>query len=283
MGIGQREVTLNGGRVRYLAAGSGRPLLLLHGVGESSASWREVLPGLADRYTVYAPDLPGYGASDPLGSDVEPTPERLAAVMADFLDAVTKADTGPAMVVGHSLGGSIALELALHHPGRVGRLVLEDSAGLGRYVNPALRALTLPGYGDLGERAGRTAVGAAYRAWARIPLMFARSHRAPAGWVAEQRRLGTLPHHLPTSLAALRAQVDAFGQRRVFLDELPRLQMPTLIIWGAQDAVVPAAQARTALDRLRHGQLAIVPSCGHLPHLERPGHFLDALHTFDAT
>jgi pimeloyl-ACP methyl ester carboxylesterase len=283
MGIEQREVTLDGGRVRYLVAGFGRPLLLLHGVGESSASWRGVLPRLADRYTVYAPDLPGYGASDPLapGTEGGPTPERFAAVMAAFLDTLTAADAGPAVVVGHSLGGGIALELALGHPELVGRLVLEDAAGLGHYVHPALRALTLPGYGDLGARMGRTGLGAAHRAWARIPLMFARPHRAPSDWVAEQRRLGTLPHHLPTSLAALRAQVGPFGQRRVLLDALPQLQIPTLLIWGAQDMVVPVSQARTAVARLRHGQLAVVPGCGHLPHLERPGHFLDALHAFD--
>ncbi len=281
MQIEQGEVSLNGGRIRYLVAGSGRPLLLLHGVGESAGYWREVLPRLADRYTVYAPDLPGYGASDPLGPGVEPTPARLAAVMAAFLDTVTGPDTGPAVVVGHSLGGSIALELALHHPELVGRLVLEDAAGLGGYVNPALRAMTVPGHGDLAVRVARTGIGAAHRARARVPLMFARPQLAPPAWVAEQRRLAALPHHLRTTLAALRAQVGPFGQRRVLLDALPRIQVPTLILWGAQDAVLPVSQARTAAARLRHGQLVIVPRCGHVPHLERPGHFLDALHAYD--
>ncbi len=281
MQIEQREVSLNGGRIRYLVAGSGRPLLLLHGVGESAGYWRQVLPGLADRYTVYAPDLPGYGVSDPLESGAEPTPARLAAVMAAFLDTVTGPDAGPAVVVGHSLGGSIALELALHHPERVGRLVLEDAAGLGRYANPALRALTVPGHGDLAVRVARTGLGAAHRARARVPLMFARPQLAPPAWVAEQRRLAALPHHLPTTLAALRAQVGPFGQRRVLLEALPRLQVPTLILWGAQDAVLPVSQARTAVARLRHGRLVIVPGCGHVPHLERPGHFLDAIHAFD--
>ncbi len=283
MGIELRDISLDGGRIHYLVAGSGRPLLLLHGVGESSAYWREVLPRLASRYTVYAPDLPGYGASDPLPSDEAPAPERLAEAMAAFLDTVNGAEAPPAVVVGHSLGGSIALELALGYPDRVHRLVLEDSAGLGHYVNPALRALTVPGYGDVATRAGRTSIGAVHRAWARIPLMFAQPHLAPPHWVAEQRRLAGLPHHLHTSLAALRTQAGPFGQRRVLLDALPQLRIPTLIIWGAQDAVVPVSQARHAASRLRHGQLAVVPGCGHVPHLERPEHFLDALQSFDTT
>jgi pimeloyl-ACP methyl ester carboxylesterase len=281
MGIEQREVSLDGGRIRYLVAGSGRPLLLLHGVGESAAYWGAVLPGLAGRYAVYAPDLPGYGASDPLGPGAEPTPARFAAVMAAFLDTVAGPEAGPVVVMGHSLGGSIALELALRHPEQVGRLVLEDSAGLGHYVNPALRALTLPGHGDLAARMGCTGLGAAHRARARVPLMFARPYLAPPAWVAEQRRLATLPHHLPTTLAALRAQVGPFGQRRVLLDALPGIQAPTLILWGAQDKVLPASQARTAVARLPAGQLVIVPSCGHVPHLERPEFFLNAIHAFD--
>ncbi len=283
MGIGQRDVHVNGGRAHYLVAGSGRPLLLLHGVGESSAYWRGVLPRLAGRYTVYAPDLPGYGDSEPLGPEAEdgPTPERFAAVMADFLDAVTEPEAGPAVVVGHSLGGSIALELALRHPERIRRLVLEDSASLGHDVNPALRSLTLPGYGDVAGQVGRTPIGAFHRAWARIPLMFARPRLTPPGWVAEQRRLATLPDHLSTSLSALRAQVGAFGQRRVRLDALGRIRIPTLVLWGAQDAVVPVSQARAAVARLVQGQLVVVPRCGHVPHLERPGQFLEAVLAFD--
>jgi pimeloyl-ACP methyl ester carboxylesterase len=282
MGIDQRDITLDGGRVHYLVAGSGQPLLLLHGVGESSSYWRGVLSRLADRYTVYAPDLPGYGDSAPLEPEARggTTPARFADVVADFLEAVTGPDAGPAVVVGHSLGGSIALELALRRPELLSRLVLEDSASLGHYVNPALRALTLRGYGDVAGQVGRLPIGALHRAWARIPLMFARPQLAPPEWVAEQRRLAALPHHLRTSLAALRAQVGAFGQRWVLLDALDRIRVPTLVLWGTQDAVVPVSQARAAVARLAQGHLVVVPRCGHVPHLERPEEFLAAVAAF---
>ena len=290
MDIERREVALQGQRVHYLVAGSGPPLLVLHGVGENGAYWHTVLPGLAERYTVYAPDLPGYGDSEPLapgtpgapGTGDGPTPARFAAVMADFLDAVTAPDAGPALVVGHSLGGSIALELALHHPDRVRRLVLEDSAGLGGYVTPTLRAMTLPGYGDLAVGMARWGIGAGTRAWARIPLMFAWPSSAPPEWVAEQHRLATVPDHLTTTLAALRAQVSPIGQRRVYLDDLPRIQVPTLVVWGEQDKVLPVSQARAAAARLPEGRLVVIPQCGHVPHLERPDRFLQAIHAFDA-
>lgn len=283
MHIEQHEVSVGPQRVHYLTAGSGPPLLLLHAVGESSATWREVLPALAARSRVYAPDLPGFGGSAPparQSQDDELSPARLAAAMAGFLTAVTDAGSGPVTVLGNSFGGSVGIELALRHPERVGQLVLEDSAGLGRYVHPALSALTVPGFGDVLARLARTRPGAAHRAWLRVPLMFARPELAPPHWIDEHRRLATVPHHLPTTLAALRAQVSPLGQRRVLLDALPQIRVPTLLVWGDRDAVLPLSQARAAVQRLQHGRLVVVPRCGHLPHLERPQHFIEALDAF---
>ncbi|QCU78129.1 alpha/beta fold hydrolase [Citricoccus sp. SGAir0253] len=277
----RRELTVDGGRISYLVAGSGPALLLLHAVGEHSGSWRGVIPALAERHTVYAPDLPGFGASAP-DAVGPPGPARFADVMASFLGAVAGPAAGPAGVAGNSLGGSVALELALRHPHLVRRLVLEDSAGLGWSVHPALRALALPGHGELAVGVGRTVPGAVRRAWLRVPLLFARPWLAPPRWVSEQVRLGTLPHHLATSVAALREQVGPLGQRHVLLDALPGIRVPALVLWGAQDMVLPLAHGRAAAEALPHGRLVVVPRCGHVPHLERPDRFLAEVVAFAA-
>lgn len=95
--------------------------------------------------------------------------------------------------------------------------------------------------------------------------------------MAEQRRLARLPGFLEATLSALRAEIDLTGQREVSLDELPQLAMPTLVIWGALDGVFPPRQAPAAVERLPNGRLAVIPACGHLPHVEAPEEFVGAL------
>jgi pimeloyl-ACP methyl ester carboxylesterase len=271
----EKNVTVDGHRLHYRSAGCGPPLLLLHALGESSYSWLPVLAGLAARHTVLAPDLPGFAGSEPVPG--RPTPQRLADVAAGFLRALGLAR---ATVVGNSLGGTAALHLALREPERVARLVLVASAGLGRRIHPALSALTVPGYGDLTVALAGTPLGAAQRAWLRVPLLFSNPALAPPDWVAEHHRLAHLPQHLATTLAALRAQVSPLGQRQVLLPALSRLAVPTLLLWGADDRVVPVGQAGNALGRLVRGHVDIVPRCGHLPQLERPERFLAAIDRF---
>jgi pimeloyl-ACP methyl ester carboxylesterase len=113
-----------------------------------------------------------------------------------------------------------------------------------------------------------------------VPLLFTRSERVSYEWFAEQYRLAQQPGFLEAMIAALRAIVDLEGQREVLLDELPRLQMPTLVVWGASDRVFPASQAREAVARLRYGALELIPDCGHLPQVERPDLFVPVLNRF---
>src|SRR5512135_1999799 len=108
--------------------------------------------------------------------------------------------------------------------------------------------------------------------------MIPRSH--PASWIADQDRLSRRPEFLRNTLAALRAVVGPSGQREVLRDRLPELAMPTLIVWGARDRVIPLAQARDAVGRLQRGRLAVIPDCGHVPQIERPELFLEALGSF---
>jgi pimeloyl-ACP methyl ester carboxylesterase len=187
------------------------------------------LPELSRNYRVYAPDLPGFGDSGkPRTADY--TPAFFERFVAAFLDAL---GIERAAVVGNSLGGLIALRLALSDPERVTALGLISSAGLGREVSPALVPATLPVYGELAVSWRKTPLGAAQRAWGRVPLVFANPARVPPQWIAEQYRLSQLPGYLKANVAALRAQLHPFlGQREVMLDQLHRLQIPTLVVWG---------------------------------------------------
>ena len=273
--IEERSVEMGGSSTRYLTAGEGPPLVLLHGVWTSATEWNRVIPALARGRSVYAPDLlePGRGDGEGYG------PASLAAFVAKFLDAL---QIERASVVGNSLGGLVALHLALSRPSRVHALCLADSGGLGRAVTPALASTTLPGLGEAAIYWAKTPVGAAQRALGRAALLFASPASAPPEWLAEQYRLGLAPDFMETALISLRGNVSPIGQRegQILLDELPRLEMPTLVVWGASDRVVPPRHAHAAAARLRYGSLEILPGCGHLPHVECPDRFTEVLTRF---
>ena len=273
--IEEHTVDVEGITTRYFAAGAGPPLVLLHGDAESAFDWSWTLPALARTRRVYAPDLPGSGETAKPVADYYPAFLELFA--ASFLDTV---GVGRAALVGNSLGGLVALRLALAEPARVGSLVLVAGSGLGRAANLGLSSLVIPGYGDLSIAWAGTKAGAAQRARARARLLFAHPGHAPGAWVSEQYRLARTPDFLATQLAALRAALDPFGQREVLLDELPRLTMPTLVVWGERDRILPVSQARAARARLPNGSLEIIPDCGHLPQVEWPDRFVRALDGF---
>jgi pimeloyl-ACP methyl ester carboxylesterase len=225
MDIAHQVVNVCGMPLHYQVAGDGPAMVLLHGDGGSSADWQWVLPALASHYRVYAPDLPGSGASAKPAADYSPA--FYARVVAGLFDSL---GLDQAVVVGHSLGGLIALRLALAVPARVAALVLVSSGGLGRAINSGMIVLTLPGSGDLAVLWGQTPLGAAQRLAMRAAALFARPWRAPPGWLREQFRLAQQPGFLAATLASLRAGIDIGGQREVLLDQLPRLAMPTLVV-----------------------------------------------------
>src|ERR687885_1531336 len=141
--VEKQDVEIDGLPIRYLAAGEGPPLVLLHGAGDNALDWRWVMPDLAATHRVYAPDLPG--SPDSARPTVDYSPAFFERFIAGFLDAL---EIGPATFVGNSLGGLIALRLALSEPARVTALVLVDSAGLGRTINPAFTSVNVPGLGE---------------------------------------------------------------------------------------------------------------------------------------
>jgi pimeloyl-ACP methyl ester carboxylesterase len=183
-------------------------------------------------------------------------------------------------VIGNSLGGLVALHLALSDPERVAALVLSDSAGLGRAVNPVQAALSSPGGGELAMTWAKTPLGAAERAFRRGLLLFARPWQIPPKWLKDQYRLAQMPNFMEATLASLRANIGVAGQREVLVDQLPRLGMPTLIVWGVEDRVFPYWQGKEAVTLLQEGSLELLPDCGHLPHVEQPQTFASIVGRF---
>jgi pimeloyl-ACP methyl ester carboxylesterase len=271
----ERNIDVGGLAAHYLRAGEGPPLVLLHALGESAFDWRWVLPALARTRRVYALDLPGFGYS--AKPYAEYSPAFFARFVGAYLDAL---ELESPVVVGNSLGGLVALRLALSNPARVSALGLVASAGLGREVTHALRLPTLPGYGEAAIAWGKTPLGAFQRAWSRVPLLFGHPERVPGEWLTEQTRIAQLPGFMEAAMTALRAQVNLGGQREVLIDQLPHLQIPTLVIWGEHDRVFPYSQGQKAVSRLRRGSFELIPGCGHLPHVEQPERFAAILSRF---
>jgi pimeloyl-ACP methyl ester carboxylesterase len=143
MEICESDMEIRGRTIRYLTAGSGTPMVLLHGNEDSARDWQWVLPDLARRYRVLAPDLPGFGAGDRTKGDYSSA--GLTEFVAGFVDGL---DLPRAIVVGNSLGGRVALDYALNAPGRVEALVLVDAAGLGAEIDTGSKVQTLPFVGE---------------------------------------------------------------------------------------------------------------------------------------
>lgn len=277
--VQEQYMNLNGQSIRYFQAGSdGLPLVLFHGTGESALDWSWVLPKLGEKYRVYAPDFPGAGESaKPIR---EYSIEFFTQFATNFIDAIA---LDRAVVVGNSLGGLIALRIALACSAQTTALVLVDSTGLGEAVSPLLSSLTLPVVGEIAIAGCTTLPGAALRSRSRAALQFAHPEQIPIEWYAEQEHLSQTFGFLQATLSSLRAQLYPTQQRIVMLDALPQLQMPTLLIWGESDLIFPKAQAEAAVKRLQRGHLAIIPDCGHVAPLEKPDRFVTALDEFLTT
>jgi 2-hydroxy-6-oxonona-2,4-dienedioate hydrolase len=274
--IEDRRVEFDGLSIRYFqAGGDGLPLILLHGTGESAIDWSWVMLSLAHTYRVYAPDLPGSGNSSKPIRDY--SLEFYTQFAVNFLNAL---GIEQAVLVGNSLGGLISLRVALFHPERVAALALVDSSGLGETVNPALSHLTVPWYGEMASASVKTPFGASFRARSRSLLLFANPIEVPHIWFAEQERLTLMPGFLEAVLSSLRAQLTPFAQRESMLDALPQLQMPVLVVWGENDAILPKEQASAAVKRLPQGHLVTIPNCGHVVPVERPKELTVALLEF---
>jgi pimeloyl-ACP methyl ester carboxylesterase len=267
------ETEVHGHRVIYRMAGSGPPVVLIHGMVNSSRHWEPVALRLAEEHTVIAPDLIGHGDSAAVRGDYS-----LGAHASSIRDLLAALGVERATIVGHSLGGGIAMQFFYQFPQRTERLALISSGGLGREVSPLLRGAAMPGasaalwaaahprvldaVAGLGERMRErgNGLGVYLLAFARAlhPLQQAGGRRA--------------------FLQTLRSVIDFRGQHVSARDRLYLLDgFPTLIVWGERDHTIPLAHGRRAYREIPGCRFETLPRAAHFPHIEDPEGLAEAL------
>ena len=275
----RHELQMYGHRVIYRTAGSGPALLLLHGITNSSETWERASSLLADRFTLIAPDLLGHGESATPRGDYS-----LGAHASGARDIANALGHERVTVVGHSLGGGVAMQFAYQFPERTERLVLVSSGGLGREVHVLLRAASLPG-ADLV-----------------LPALTSRRlvdvGRGIGGLLG---RVGLRPSGDVEVLARGFASLDNSGSRQAFLHTVRSViepggqrvsaserlglaaRIPTLIVWGEEDSIIPATHGAAAHEAMPGSRFESFPGAGHMPHDDDPLRFAALLKEFCET
>lgn len=265
----------------FRVAGSGdRAILLLHGVGDDSSTWHDVMPDLAADHLVIAPDMLGHGGSDKPRADYS-----VGGFANGVRDLLSVLDVDRVTMVGHSLGGGVAMQFAYQYPERCERLVLVAPGGVSREVHPMLRAATLPFAATvmaaLKIPGVRWQVGTALRAAGLL--------NTKVGLDVDDllRVMDALPDHSARAafVRTLRAVVDQHGQTVTMLDRCYlTVGMPTMLVWGNRDGVIPVHHARIAHAAMPGSRLHVVKGAGHFPYRSHLHEFLGVVRDFlDAT
>jgi pimeloyl-ACP methyl ester carboxylesterase len=269
-GFEERFADVKGVRMRYLVAGAGPAIVLVHGLGGAAANWISLAPGLARSRRVLVPELPGHGGSAPLAAapNLSPYADRVAGIL-------EREGMAKAAAVGHSLGGSVALRLAIRHSHLVGSVVLAGAAGISSRRRAAVYGLRLSALLQPGRRIARYRRRIAASPFLRTVVF--------GGWGASD------PVAMPARaadafLAGPAGHSDTLSAVRALLledprSELDRVTCPCLVLWGARDTQVSLADAFEYTRRLR-ARLRIIADCGHLLIGERPDACVDAIEGF---
>ncbi|MGB3773255.1 MAG: alpha/beta hydrolase [Rhodococcus sp. (in: high G+C Gram-positive bacteria)] len=277
--------TIHGYRRAFRMAGEGPVVLLIHGIGDSSETWTDVLPHLASKYTVIAPDLLGHGLSDKPRADYS-----VAAYANGIRDLLVTLGIESVSVVGHSLGGGVAMQFGYQFPEMVERLVLVSAGGVTKDVHPALRLMATP------------VVNEAFKL---LRLPGAMSLLGLAGSVIDKLdgtpfHPGAIVHDTPdlfrvlnnlldstaydAYLRTLRAVVDWRGQVVTMLDRCYLTEnLPVQLIWGDEDTVIPVGHAHLAHAAMPGSRMDVFHGAGHFPYRDDPMRFLDVLEGFFST
>jgi pimeloyl-ACP methyl ester carboxylesterase len=274
--IDRVEVSLHGHRMNFTIAGQGPPVVLIHGVAGRASQWDQIVEFLAETHTVIAPDLLGHGESAKPRGDYS-----LGAHASGVRDLLVGLDFERASIVGHSLGGGIAMQFAYQYPERCERLVLVSSGGLGEDVHPLLRAATLPGSEFVLPFVAHPRVlnvaSLLPRALGRMGL------RTRPDLVEMARGYQSLSDAEARSafIHTLRSVIDPTGQRINASDRLYLAsKMPSLIIWGRRDRIIPFQHAQSAHKGMPGSRLELFDDAGHFPQLDEPLRFARTLDDF---
>jgi pimeloyl-ACP methyl ester carboxylesterase len=264
--------------VCYRRGGAGPVLLLLHGIGDSSRTWIPAMRLLQHGFTVLAPDLPGHGdSSSPFG---DYSLGSHASSMRDLLDLL---NIERVTVVGHSFGGGVAMQFAYQFPSRCERLVLVDAGGLGREVTWILRLATVP----TAEYVMPVLFPVFMRRWGDSVARFLLDwgiHNARAAEIWRSYRSLTDPGNRAAFVRTARAVIDPGGQSVSAMNHLYLVAlMPTLIVWGDQDKIIPLIHACQAHEVIPDSRLEVIEGAGHAPHVEDPARFAEILVNFLST
>jgi pimeloyl-ACP methyl ester carboxylesterase len=270
------QIELHGRRVIYRIAGSGPPVVLIHGMLNSSSHWRSVALNLAGEHTVIAPDLIGHGDSAAPRGDYS-----LGAHAASIRDLLAAVGIGRATLVGHSLGGGVAMQFFYQFPQRVERLALVSSGGLGHDVSPMLRTAALPGMSTL------LSMTIHARLLGALQDTGGRLRRRGYDWGVHLQAVTRALRPLQSAgareafLQTLRAVIDVHGQRVSATDRLYLLEsIPTMIVWGERDHTIPVAHGHRAHAGIPGSRFRTLANAAHFPHLDDPDGLSEVLRSF---
>lgn len=269
-----RYIKVGNLNTRYWALGDrGTPVLLIHGLGASADIWMYNVEALARQHRVYVPDLVGFGRSDKPGPSFSPF--DYTPFLDDFMNLLKIERVS---LVGQSLGGGIALRYALQFPQKVNKLVLVDSAGLGKEVIWTLRLMSLPWVGELFSYPNRKGVEIFFRLAVRNRALVTKD------FVELYYDIFSRPGFQKFFLMILRQIVDIRGAREEILDpimtNLYKIAQPVLIIWGEKDGVLPIQHGYLGKEKLPHAKLKIMEGCGHIPFFEKSDEFNELVLNF---
>ncbi|MFE3998629.1 alpha/beta fold hydrolase [Nocardioides sp. YIM B13467] len=274
--IEQQSRVIHGYKRAYRIGGDGSAIMFIHGIGDSSRTWDDVLPMFAENHLVIAPDLLGHGDSDKPRADYS-----IGGFANGMRDLLSVLDVERVTLVGHSLGGGVAMQLAYQYPQLVERIVLVSNGGSGRGVSTWLRLATLPLAPELLKllRLPISRIGLS----ASLGLLRRIDHDLGVDVLDLARIVDALPdpHSRQAFARTLRAVVDWHGQVVTMLDRSYLVEdIPTLMIWGDRDGVVPFRHSGQARLAMPHAMLEVFHGAGHFPFRSDPGRFVMTVEQF---